>query len=119
MTLKSKLTTSIVSAALLATSFAPAAFADTIEIVNNGADSTNVVNAGSTNVTWVKQKNKTAVVNLISAKAKTGKNKSNKNTGGNVNVLTGNAASTVGTTVTGSSNTFNQTGCCEPIPLPE
>ena len=100
MTLKSKLTTSIVSAALLATSFAPAAFADTIEIVNNGADSTNVVNTTDTNVTGVHQSNSTYVVNAIGVSSNTGGNTANQNTGGDTTVDTGNATSTVTTSVT-------------------
>lgn len=90
---------------------------NTISIRRNGTGSTNKVIVTKANVSVSKQKNKTNVTNVISTKSKTGKNKANKNTGGTVDLTTGNATTTVDTTVTGSTNELNQTGCCEPSVL--
>jgi hypothetical protein len=93
-----------------------------VTIARNGADSHNTVNIGTggeydcgclnwlsinttgNNGSKVKQKNTTTVVSSITAKSKTGKNKANNNTHGTTRVRTGDAATGVVVTVTGSSN---------------
>lgn len=73
-------------------------------ISNNGANSTNNETVNNTVNTTVKQKNKTTTKVKITKKLKTGKNKANNNTGGDVNVTSGDANSTVNVTVDPSSN---------------
>ena len=78
-------------------------------ISGNGNNSDNVVNDTSVQNTTVDQRTRTrAKVRVKKAKSRTGKNSANGNTGpGLVEVLTGNANTTVDTTVEGGSNTLN------------
>ncbi len=110
--LKVKLTAGLATAALLATTVAPAAFADTNTIRGNGAGSTNKIKVKNKNKTEVTQSNATAVINLTGVLQNTGGNTANNNTGnGNVTVNSGNATSTVTNTTTSSSNTANVDLC--------
>ena len=103
--MKTKITTALVTGALLAATVLPAAaFADSVTIQGNGAESTNVAGILNINATSVSQTNETVAITLVSSKANTGGNTANGNTGGNVLVDTGNATSTVNTTVGGSTN---------------
>jgi hypothetical protein len=104
--LKVKLTTGLATAALLATTFAPVAFASTNTISNNGAGSTNKIKFKNSNKTKVTQSNATAVINLTGVLQNTGNNTADKNTGkGDVTVDSGNANSTVNNTTISGSNT--------------
>lgn len=79
-----------------------------VTIDNNGAHSTNKVTYKKPNTFVAVQTNASLVGTLAVSKAKTGKNKANKNTGGgNVTVTSGPAVDTTAVTVTGSSNTLN------------
>lgn len=79
-----------------------------ITIEKNGAGSTNKVTYKKPNTFVAVQYNGSFVGTLAVSKAKTGKNKANKNTGGgNVTVTSGPAVDTTAVTVTGSSNTLN------------
>lgn len=75
-------------------------------ISGNGEDSINTVTLKKKKTSEVKQKNKTEVLTAALSKAKTGKNKAKNNTGGTVDVTTGNAVSTVDVSVTAPSNTL-------------
>ncbi|MEM4736645.1 MAG: hypothetical protein QXD41_02120 [Nitrososphaeria archaeon] len=112
--LKVKLATGVATAALLATTLAPVAFASTNTISGNGAGSTNKIKIKNINRTTVNQSNATAVINLTGVLQNTGSNTANNNTGnGNITVNSGNANSTVTNTTTNGSNTatVNLCGC--------
>lgn len=76
-------------------------------ISGNGDDSTNKIKITKTGKSTLVQGAGTNVGTLVKAKAKTGKNKANSNTGGTTTVLSGNSTSTSGLTVVGGSNTLN------------
>lgn len=76
---------------------------DTI-ISGNGDGSTNYVKVKSKKLSVVTQYSKTKVKTKTWLKAKTGKNIADDNTGGSVDVTTGNADNTVDVTVTGGGN---------------
>ena len=62
-----------------------------IEVSGNGSDSNNTVNFTQNNTTNVTQDNTAKISNDIDVDADTGKNDASKNTGGDVEILTGNA----------------------------
>lgn len=119
---KTRLTTGIVTFAILASSFTPvAAFAanTNVTISDNGAGSTNNVTVKNKNKVKVRQTNRTAVVNLVGVFQNTGGNSANDNTGsGNVTVDSGSATSNVtsNTTTGGNDATVNPCGCPNPTP---
>ena len=76
-------------------------------ISGNGESSINSVTLKKEKTSKVKQKNKTEVLTGVLSKAKTGKNKAKNNTGGTVDVFTGNAVSTVTVDVFPPSNSLN------------
>lgn len=78
----------------------------TAAIRDNGWRSTNTINRTSVGVSDVEQNNATVVLGKVKAKARTGKNKANWNTGGTTTVSTGVATSGATNTVTGGSNTI-------------
>lgn len=105
MGIKAKIGAAIATGSFLAATVLPAAaLADSVTIQGNGVDSTNVAGILNVNATSVSQSNTTAAITLVSSSASTGGNTANENTGGNVSVDTGNATSTVTTTVGGSTN---------------
>lgn len=110
--IKTKIAVGLSTAAFLATSIAPAAFADSIVIRRNGAGSTNKVKVESVKKTKVSQSNSTAVLNLTGVTQNTGGNKANNNTGdGDVDIDSGNAGSTVTNTTTTGGNSATVSGC--------
>jgi hypothetical protein len=110
--LKTKITSAVATAGLLATSFAPMALADTtITVQGNGADSNNTVDVKDIHKSSVKQKNDTTVSTVVSVDQNTGGNKANKNTGGDTEIKTGNATSTVMVDVSGNSNEATAGDC--------
>lgn len=113
--LKIRLAAGFTTAAILATSFAPAAFAATdVTVTGNGAGSLNKVKVKNINKTRVRQSNSTAVVNLTGVFQNTGGNTANNNTGGgNVDVNSGDATSNVTnrTRTGGNDATVNPCGC--------
>lgn len=112
MNFKYRIGTAIASSALMFNLLAPAAYADTtVEISGNGNNSTNDVNVTNNNTTNVTQNNSFTVELNITSKASTGKNSANNNTGGNVDIFTGDASSTVDVTVKGGNNTVNAQSC--------
>ncbi len=74
-------------------------------IAENGDGTHNSIRESSRQRTTVSQKNKTHVFTLASVKSKTGKNKANRNTDGNVEVTTGTAEAGLEVVVTAPSNT--------------
>jgi len=110
--LKTRLAAGLTTVAILATSFAPAAFAATdITVSGNGADSINKVKVKAKHKVTVKQKNSTAVTNAVTIGQNTGGNKANKNTGGGVAVNSGDATASVMNTTTAGGNTAMVDSC--------
>lgn len=81
--------------------------AQDVTIKGNGDKTTNTAVVTSSKSSKVKQKNSTFLGAAILSKAKSGKNKSNSNTGGSVGITTDDAKSTVDVTVDAPSNTLN------------
>lgn len=76
-------------------------------ISGNGDGSYNKIKQNNSNSTSVGQSTGFRVGTGILSRAKTGKNRANRNTGGTTGITTGNSTSTVGVGVTGPSNTLN------------
>jgi hypothetical protein len=106
-----KLTTGAATFALLATSMAPAAFADvTVSVSGNRRNSTNTATTSVSKNTSVNQTN-TAVVNTrVNARANSGRNTANDNSG-DVDLTTGKSANTVTVDVLGGNNTATMPDC--------
>ena len=117
MNIKTKIAGAIAAGTILATVFTSGAFAatNTVTVKNNGARSTNTVIAVNKQKTKVRQTNLTTVVNLTGVNQDTGGNKANGNTGGgNVDVNSGDATSTVTNATTTGGNSANVDPCeCE------
>ena len=96
----------LTAASMFAATLAPAAvLADTSCVIrNNGAFSHNRCRISKTNVQIVRQSNWAAILNVVVAVAATGGNDANNNTGGNVDVTSGDATVRVNIT-----NEINQT----------
>jgi len=113
---KTKLATGAVTIALLASTFAPAAMGATVKIKGNGAFSHNGVHLTNRSSSRIRQVNKTAVVNLVGVFQNTGKNDANFNTGGDVDVNSGDATATVRNTTTTGGNSATTPDCGCPTP---
>lgn len=116
---KARLTGAIATGAVLAGVLLPAAAhaATNVTVTGNGADSKNKVKIKEVKKTNVIQTNAAAVVNLVGVVQNTGGNKANKNTGGSVNITSGNASATVSNTTTTGGNVAVVEDCgCESTP---
>lgn len=103
----------IASAAILASVWAPAAFAESgTAISGNGAGSHNTIKLNAQSNCDVYQTSNTNVEAYISATANTGGNEASSNTNGNVTIDTGKATASANLTVKGGSNTANNPCCC-------
>jgi len=103
---------SVLAAGSLLVSVATPALADTtITISGNGAGSTNFNTVNQTNTNTVTQNNDAHVTNNVTSNASTGGNDADFNTGGNVQVTTGNATTTANVTNALNSNTAQVAGC--------
>jgi len=89
---KKLVTSGLVGTALLVASYG-AAFADTVEVVDNGVFSTNTVVVSETNVTVTEQSNSAFVVNQVNSSVNSGGNVALGNTGSGVVVMAGEAKS--------------------------
>jgi hypothetical protein len=110
-----KIASAIASAALIASVFAPSAFADnTVDVVGNGTGSDNVVTISDNNGgnTSVNQSNTSTVVTGVDASSNTGGNNANNNTGGNTGIQTGAATTSVVVSVAGGTNTATNVNPC-------
>lgn len=109
-----KLGSSIATVALLASVLTPAAFASSVDISGNGANSTSNVVLNESNNTSVNQSSTTNVGVEASLVSSTGGNQANFNTGGDVGIATGNATANVSVNVSGGSNDAKVNNCgCE------
>src|SRR3990170_2829791 len=105
--------TGIAAAAIIAQGFAGLALASIdVEISGNGANSDNTANVAVSDQTQVTQNNTANITNNVNVSADTGKNDANKNTGGDVDITTGNAKTTVGVSNTANANVADVNGCC-------
>lgn len=107
-----KLASAIATGALLLNSALPA-FAVTLEVSGNGSDSQNTTGVAVTTTTTVVQNNTANVSNNVNASAKTGGNAASDNTGGDVNIQTGDADVAVGIQNSVNSNVAEVDGCCD------
>ena len=92
------------SVSLVATLFSPVALAETLEISGNGNGSDNTIIVKEPTITVVEQSNESLILTAAFSSASTGGNTANGNTGGDVDVTSGDAKATTKVTVTGSSN---------------
>ena len=76
----------------------------TVKISGNGADSTNNTSLNLGGTTVLAQGNESSIKNYIDASSKTGYNDANRNTGGDVEILTGNAITQVEANTAANSN---------------
>lgn len=101
----SKLGAAVAMAIVIASTMASAALADTtVDVSGNGVNSTNNVTVNNTNNTTVNQTNNSTIVTDVDAESSTGGNNANYNTGGDVNITTGDANTKVKVSVGGSTN---------------
>lgn len=111
-----KLAASVAGSAMLLSLFATSVLADST-ISGNGAGSNNTIVVTNTSNCLVLQGNATLVLASVSAKASTGGNKANGNTGGDVTIDTGDASATSTMTVTGGDNSVTNPCCCMVSPV--
>ena len=112
MEFRRKLTTAFAAGALLFSSFAtPALAGTTIEISGNGSSSTNDAQVTLEQQTTVVQENNADINNYVEVSADTGSNDANDNTGGDVDIDTGDATVDVSVSNTVNSNTAS-VDCC-------
>lgn len=102
MTFTSRITIAIATGAVLVSSLAPLANADTATVAGNGTESNNTVTVSVKNTNTVNQSNTANITNHIVSNAATGDNTASKNTGGSQGIQTGNATNNV--TVTNAVN---------------
>ncbi|OGM19386.1 hypothetical protein A2686_04915 [Candidatus Woesebacteria bacterium RIFCSPHIGHO2_01_FULL_38_10] len=78
----------------------------TSEISNNGNNSTNTITATNGNSSNAQQGTLTGVRALVDARARTGRNRGNNNTGGSTTLTSGNSSATPSLSTSGGSNTL-------------
>lgn len=110
MTIKKLMATLSFSAMMLNVAVVPAS-AISLEITGNGVDSDSDIVVVAEQKTEVKQENEFNVNNNINASANTGSNDASRNTGGDVSIDTGDAASTVAVQNAGNANEA-EVDCC-------
>lgn len=116
--LNRKISTAIATASILASVFAPAAFAEDVVVSGNGKGSDNLVVVADIDLTVVGQENETTANTLVLNVANTGDNSVNGNTGaGNSSVETGKVKSSTDVTVIGGDNsaTLDDSCGCDPV----
>jgi hypothetical protein len=109
--LQRRFVTALATGALLANTVLPAFAGTTIEISGNGADSKNKAEVDIDQSTYVEQSNQADIDNHVYAKADSGDNDANRNTGGGVSVDTGDASTTVSVSNQANSNVAD-VDCC-------
>lgn len=82
-----------------------------IDVTGNGSDSTNTVIVSELSVSEALQENETSVHVSVHAHADSGDNSADDNTGGNVEIETGDATSEVVVEVVGGVNELTDDGC--------
>lgn len=113
MNINKRLATAIATGAILLNALTPMAFAaTTITISGNGLNSDNEVNVSMGQTTTVVQENNANVNNFVSANANSGGNDANGNTGGDVDITTGEAKVDVSVSTMVNKNVAN-VDCCD------
>ncbi|MDO8498392.1 MAG: hypothetical protein Q7S44_01255 [bacterium] len=110
---KRAVTSAFATASLLFYAFATSAFAQTttLDISGNGSDSDNTLNVTTSQTTTVVQENNADITNDVYAKANTGGNDANDNTGGDVTVDTGDATTNVDISNQANANVADLQNC--------
>jgi len=101
----------VAAGSLLFYAMAAPAFATTITVSGNGADSQNTSSVSNTQSTTVTQSNDANITNTVHVNSTTGGNTSSDNTGGDTSVSTGNASSDVAVSNDANSNVVSDAGC--------
>jgi hypothetical protein len=102
---QSKFTTAIATGAVLLQALAPlAAASTTIQISGNGTESNNTASVDMSKSTTVTQTNSLSIDNNVDVDSDTGNNSADDNTGGDVNVETGDAVTGVKISNSGNTN---------------
>ena len=102
---------SLVAAAGIFLSAVAPSYAFTLNIKNNGFDSTNKIMLLKKKIKSMSQTNTTSTTNMIDISANTGNNEANKNTGADVDVDTGDVTTTVVVTNGGNTNIADTDDC--------
>lgn len=110
MTIQQKLTTGITTTGLLLSTFIPATFAD-FAISGNGSRSDNRMSGDFEFVTSLQQSNDFDVDNDINVSNSTGENRASGNTGGSVEIETGDASADILIHNMGNSNVASIESC--------
>jgi hypothetical protein len=110
--LKKKVFSSLAAGALLLNLATPAFAGITLEISGNGSDSDSEIEFEQENEVEVTQTNVANVLNDVKVEANTGDNEAEDNTGGDVEIETGDAETTVSVANMLNSNTAEVDGCC-------
>lgn len=113
MNIYKKFAAGAASAILLTGMFATSVLAADLTISGNGIGSNNSITVLSTSNCLVGQNSDTNVLANISSSVGTGGNQANGNTGGSVNVTSGNGVAVSGVLVVGGSNTATNPCCCD------
>jgi len=113
MNIYKKFAAGAASAILLTGMFATSVLAADLTISGNGVGSSNSITVISTSNCFVGQNSDTNVLANISSSVGTGGNQANGNTGGSVNVTSGNGVAVSGVLVVGGSNTATNPCCCD------
>jgi hypothetical protein len=108
-----KLSASVAAAAMTAAFFAPSVMAADLEISGNGYASKNTIQVYEKCVTKLSQSNTTVANTFVKASAETGDNSVSKNTGGDSDLVTGDATTMVGVKVMGGDNYAEAPSCCD------
>lgn len=99
-----KISFGVVSSAIGLLLLAAPALAASIEISGNGADSDNSATVDQTSSTVIVQENSSDFTNNVRQRGNTGRNRANSNTGGDVDIDTGDASNSADVTNTGGGN---------------
>ena len=108
---KKQLLSVLASGAVMLNTVLPVYAGTTVVLSGNGSDSNNTANLTLNSSTNVVQNNTANIENKIKAEAETGENDANDNTGGDVNVDTGNATVNVAVNNLVNSNSAS-VDCC-------
>ena len=111
--IQKKFASAIAAGAMLFNVTLPVLASTSLVISGNGADSDNETDVKINTTTNVVQTNSANISNYVKADADTGNNEANKNTGGDVKVETGDAATLVSVENTANKNVAEVDGCCD------
>jgi hypothetical protein len=111
--LNKKFASAIAAAALLVNTTLPAFAGTTIVLSGNGVDTDNDAVVELNHATVVQQTNEADISNNVDVSANTGDNAASRNTGGDVEISTGNSSANVAVSNAANSNVADVDGCCD------